>query len=172
MFTLEQKVDLILRYIATTDKSQQRELRKLVVEALNADAATISAPAPRALNDEVIEDLIVDLLKEVGARQHLVGYDYIIYAITLTLEDRSYLKAITTRLYPDIAERFDTTCMRVERNIRHSVEVIFRNSDFEGLERIFGNSMDLAKGKVINSEFIATCVNEIARRMKKQGIAL
>lgn len=160
MFTLEQKVDLILRYIATTDDARREEFRKLVVQALCPEQAV----APD------IEDLIINLFREIGVPEHQRGYDYIVYATKLAVEDRTYLSSISKRLYPAIAERFDTTYACAERRIRGVVETIFTQVDSDSIVRVFGNTLNPITGKLTNREFIAASAHEITRRMKQLGI--
>lgn len=166
MFTMEQKVDLVLRYIATTDKTQRAELKKAIVEALKSDEAT--APCS---NGPDIEYVIIDILKDLGMPPHLIGHGYTIYAIQLVTSDRTYLEQITSRLYPDIAAKFGTTPSRVERAIRHATETVFDRGDMEGITRIFGNTISIRKGKLTNSEMIASCVIEVTRRLRESNTA-
>lgn len=163
MFTLEQKVDLILRYIASTDNAQRSQLKKQVVKALNSEEPIIPATPD-------IDDLIYDMLKSVGMPQHLDGYKYITKAIKLCILDPSYLKGITNRLYPDIAHMFGTSWSRVERCFRHAIEATFNNGDVKDIERVFGNTMSVHKGKLTNLEFVTVSTNVIRRRMKQYGI--
>jgi two-component system response regulator (stage 0 sporulation protein A) len=166
MFTMEKKVDLVLRYIASGNKTQQAELKKAIIEALN-DGETKGVPAVSSVD---VEMLIVDILKKVGMPPHLKGYNYVVRAVLLCLSDSSYLDQITYRLYPDIAKEFDTTPSRVERAIRHAVEVVFDRGDPDYIFEVFGNTMSTKKGKLTNSEFIATITNDISLRLKARGI--
>lgn len=171
MFTLEQKVDLILRYIATADKTQRVDLKMLVVEALNSD----NPPAPETPTipyEEEAEDLILDLLKRIGMPQHIKGYNYIIEAIKLCLANPEYLNAITKCLYPDIARKFNTNGSRTERAIRHAIVCTFDRGDMKEISKVFGNTVNINKGKLTNSEFIAFCTNDIAHKLKKMGKAV
>ena len=159
MFTLERKVDLILRYIATTDKTQRDELKKLVVEALKSDGAP-------AHNTPDVEDMVVDLLKELGMHQHLIGYDYAVYGIKIAISNRDLLKNLTKGLYLEVAERFDTTASCVERRIRSSVEDLFISGDLGAINRVFGNAVSPYRAKLTSGEFLTSCANEVSRRMK------
>ena len=164
MFTLEQKVDLILRYIATTDKAQRTKLKKLVVQALESDADAVASA--RVIPDDV--DMIFDLLKELGMPPHLLGYGYTICAIKLAMDDHTYLRQITDRLYPEIASRYNTTPSRVERAMRHAIECVFDRGDMKQITRVFGNTMSIKRGKLTNREFISFCVYEIERRIRNK----
>lgn len=159
MFTIEQKVDLIMRYIASTDKDQSEELRKAVVEALKTEGDIGVAPD--------VEFIIDDILREVGIPASLKGYGYIVCAIKLILSDRVYLDEITKWLYPDVAKAFGVTAPRVERAIRHAVTVAFERSDADTIERVFGNTVSMHSGKVTNSEFLATMYKYVSRKMRE-----
>lgn len=163
MFTLEQKVDLILRYIATNDNAKKSQLKKMVVKALES-----SESVPTTVL--TVDDLIVDMLKALGMPQHLKGYGYIVKGIKLCIQNPKYLSPITYRLYPALADLFETTTGGIERNIRRVIEAMFDNGDIDNITRIFGNTMSVSKGKLSNYEFIVFCTNEITRKMKKLGI--
>ena len=163
MFTLEQKVDLILRYIATNDNAQRGKLKKLVIEALNSSEAVPSTII-------TIDDLICDLLKNLGMPQHLSGYKHVTEAIKLCIQNPEYLGSITYHLYPDIARLHNASWKSVERTMRYAINYMLDNGDLENIERTFGNAISLANGNVSNAEFITACTNEIVRRMKKYGI--
>ena len=162
MYTLEQKVDLIMRYIVSVNKPQQNELKKAIFEALNDEPATVEV-----VKTANVSDVIVDILKEVGTPPHLLGYKYLVRAAELVYEDDSYLRDITCRLYADIANGNGTTVNRVERAIRHAVEVTFDRGDFGNILSVFGNTFSANRGKLTNREFIAGFVNEVARRMRQ-----
>lgn len=166
MFTLEQKVDLILRYIATTDKNRQNELKKLVLEALNSgeEPATATAPAPVTPD---IDEIIADMLKDAGMPQHVNGYYYVVTGLKLCVANPGCLQAITKELYPAIAKIHGTTPSRVERSIRHAVELVFDRNDMHTLMSIFGNTVSMGRGKLSNSEFLSFYTNEINRKLKR-----
>ena len=165
MITMEQKVDLVLRYIAATNDSKRSELKERIVEVLKDGAISPAYDTPPS-----IEELTADLLKEVGVPVKPLGHGYIVCAIKLVISDRTYIRNITTRLYPDVAAQYGTTASRVERNIRRAVEVAFDRCDYEILYNRFGSTPSFNKGKLTNSEFIAACVDEISRRAKKYGV--
>lgn len=164
MFTLEQKVDLVMRYIATGDRKLKGELKNAIIEALNEDTITKAEP-----NNIDVERLVVDLLKKIGMPPHLSGYDYALTAIQLCIADPTYGdRGITKRLYPDVAKIHNTTPSRVERAIRHATEMVFDRGDTDYIFEVFGNTMDTKRGKLTNSEFFAACSNEIALRMRER----
>ena len=113
------------------------------------------------------EMLIRDLLLELGAPDHLVGHPYTVTAVQLVVEDRTYIDSITFGLYPQVAAMHDTTASRVERAIRHLVEVTWSRGDLEVLNYYFGNTVSAQKGKPTNGEFIARLSNIVKQRMKE-----
>ena len=113
------------------------------------------------------EYLIRELLLELGAPDHLVGHPYVVQAILLVVQDRTYIDSITFGLYPQLAARFDTTASRVERAIRHLVEVTWSRGDMDVLVRYFGNTVSPEKGKPTNGEFVARLANIVKLRMKE-----
>lgn len=159
MFTLEQKIDIILAWIATDDFEEIDGIRQKAREALASD----NSSADRKAN---MDDLIYDLFKEIGVIPKLTGYNYAITAVKLVIENPSRVNHITKELYPDIASKHNSTPTRVERCIRHVVETIFARGDHAGLADVFGNIINCETGKVTNGEFIAACANEIKRRMR------
>lgn len=171
MFTVEQKVDMVMRYIATQDEKLKGELRKAIAEAINSDSEAPNTPANnKSYIDDTIDDLIAEHLKNVGMPHHLIGYNYAVYAIKLGVSDPEYLRNITSRLYPDIADKYNTTPSRAERAIRHAIEVCFDRGDIDAIVSIFGNTVDVRIGKLKNSSFISASVDVINRQMRKLGI--
>ncbi|MDE6142216.1 MAG: response regulator [Bacilli bacterium] len=107
---------------------------------------------------------ITDLLHSLGIPSHIKGYTYIRDGIEMMFEDNSLVGSITKELYPTIAEHYSTTSSRVERAIRHAIEVSWVRGDYALMEEIFGNSVDYDRAKPTNSEFLAT----LADRLKLQ----
>ena len=108
-----------------------------------------------------LERYVADLMHEVGVSAHIRGYDYIRDSILLSLEDRSMLKAITKELYPTVAKNNNTTASRVERAIRHAIEVAWGRGDIDTLNAIFGFTVKSSKGKPTNGEFISMLTERI-----------
>lgn len=169
MFTTEKKVDLVMRYIASADKAQQNELKKLIIKALKEEDGVTEVPAPVS-KDSNVEDIVNDILKEIGTPPHLIGYKYLLRAVELVCNDESYLQMITKNLYPGIAREYSSTGSRVERAIRHAVETTFDRGDMDAIVSVFGNTFSVNRGKLTNSETIAGLANEVARRLRKEGI--
>lgn len=159
MATLEQKVDLIMQYIVELDWKVQNKLREEIKRALNGDKLTCQT----VYN---LEDAIDDFLTEVGVPCHVNGYKHIATALELIISDPSYLDRISYGLYPDVAKRHDSTGTRVERSMRHAVEVTWNRMSIDTMNRLFGNTVDPNRGKPTNAEFLATCHKIIKRRMR------
>lgn len=115
-------------------------------------------------NDLFNSDLqltITKLLHELGVPSHIKGYTYIKEGINLVYNDPNLSSAITKELYPIIAKKFDTTATRVERAIRHAIEVSWNRANWKLLEEVFGYSIDTDKAKATNSEFIVTLAEKL-----------
>lgn len=125
----------------------------------------IAAPQPeRAFGDT--ENEITDIMHEIGIPAHIKGYSYVRSAIMMVLDDSELLGAVTKELYPKIAKRYSTTNSRVERAIRHGIEVAFERGDPDVLSGYFGNVCRFGKRKPTNSEFIAMISDKLRLKMK------
>lgn len=102
-----------------------------------------------------------DMIHEIGVPAHIKGYQYLREAIMMSVEDTTMLSSITKILYPTIAKRFGTTPSRVERAIRHAIEVAWSRGRMETLDALFGYTINTGKGKPTNSEFIALIADRI-----------
>lgn len=173
MFTMEDKINIVLSYIATDDKVMRKNLKSMAIAAIkDIDTPSDMTTAQTSTTTTVdVDDLIAEHLKQCGMPPHLIGYKYTATAIKLCLADPDYLRNVTKGLYYDIASQHNTTYSRTERAIRHAVEVVFDRGDMEYIISIFGFTMNINSGKLTNSEFIAGSANEITRQMKKLGIS-
>ena len=113
-----------------------------------------------------LESRITEILHEIGVPAHIKGYQYLREAIMLTVEDMDVINAVTKVLYPEVARKFGTTPSRVERAIRHAIEVAWDRGDVETLQRFFGYTVSGIKGKPTNSEFIAMIADHLALKRK------
>ena len=114
---------------------------------------------------------ISKILHELGIPSHIKGYQYIREAIGIIYETPEVIGGLTKELYPELATKFDTTVSRVERAIRHAIEVSWNRANWSLMEEIFGNSVDIDKAKPTNSEFIVTVADKLRLESKKIGIA-
>lgn len=166
MSTLEQKIDIILRYITTDDETEKTLLKAEAFVALNSEPTPAIPEAVSARNEISVDDIIEELLKEIGIPYHLVGHDQIACAIKLILADKTYADSITKGLYPAVAELCGTTSTRAERGIRHAIDCVWNSRDLDNAYAIFGNTLNINRGKPTNSEFLSACVKEVKRRMQ------
>ncbi len=116
-------------------------------------------PKENKNNDLKIE--ITNLLHSLGIPSHIKGYTYIREGIEMMYNDSHLIGAITKELYPTIASKYQTTSSRVERAIRHAIEVSWMRGDYNLMEEIFGNSVDYDRAKPTNSEFLATLADRL-----------
>lgn len=118
-----------------------------------------------ALEDN-LETRVTKIMHELGVPAHIKGYQYIRTAIMMVVDNMDLLNYITKQLYPDIAKKYSTTSSRVERAIRHSIEVAWSRGKASTLDEIFGYTIDCGKGKPTNSEFIAMVADRIRLQIK------
>ena len=114
-----------------------------------------------------LEISVTKLLHDLGVPSHIKGYQYIREGVILMYEKPDIVGAITKELYPEIANRFDTTVSRVERAIRHAIEVSWNRGDIDLMEEIFGHSVDYDRAKPTNSEFIVTVSDKLRLEFNK-----
>lgn len=108
-----------------------------------------------------LEATVTSIIHEVGVPAHIKGYQYLREAILLAVDDMDVINAVTKVLYPEVAKRFGTTASRVERAIRHAIEVAWDRGDLETLQKYFGYTVSNIKGKPTNSEFIAMIADRL-----------
>ena len=104
---------------------------------------------------------ITKILHELGIPSHIKGYQYIRDGVCMVFENPEMIGGITKELYPELANKFDTTVSRVERAIRHAIEVSWNRGNWDLMEEIFGNSVDIDRAKPTNSEFIVTVADKL-----------
>ena len=123
-------------------------------------------------NDKTsIESLVTGIIHEIGVPAHIKGYQYLREAIIIAVNDMDVINAITKVLYPQVAKTFQTTPSRVERAIRHAIEVAWDRGDLDTLQRFFGYTVSNTKGKPTNSEFIALIADKLQLQLKSSEVA-
>ncbi len=134
------------------------EVRRPVVmpETCSQEKISLSKNEPADLEQE-----ITDIIHEIGVPAHIKGYMYLREAITMVVNDMELLSAVTKELYPSIAKKYNTTASRVERAIRHAIEVAWSRGQVETINNIFGYTINNGKGKPTNSEFIAMVADKL-----------
>ena len=118
-----------------------------------------------------IETMVTGIIHEIGVPAHIKGYQYLREAIIIAVEDMDVINAITKVLYPQVAKTFQTTPSRVERAIRHAIEVAWDRGDLDTLQRFFGYTVSNTKGKPTNSEFIALIADKLQLQLKSSEAA-
>ncbi|AGB40542.1 sporulation transcription factor Spo0A [Halobacteroides halobius DSM 5150] len=108
-----------------------------------------------------LEERITEIMHQIGVPAHIKGYLYLRKAIEMVINKVELLGAVTKKLYPTVAEEFDTTASRVERAIRHAIEVSWKNGNTRVINKIFGHSITSSSGKPTNSQFIAKIADKI-----------
>ena len=166
------KIYKILGELMTGDKEFQ--IMITVPSAERREERQLKEEAGEEKIQRDLEQDVTDMIHEIGVPAHIKGYQYLREAIMMSVEDPSMLSSITKILYPTIAKRFQTTSSRVERAIRHAIEVAWSRGKMETLDSLFGYTIDIGKGKPTNSEFIALIADKIRlsyREQKNQGPA-
>ena len=167
-----------LNLVSTKDN---REVYRILNDLMNQDKEfqiMITVPSVEKVRSttEVVEkkpvvhDLeqdVTDMIHEIGVPAHIKGYQYLREAIMMCVKDMEMLNSITKLLYPTIAERYQTTPSRVERAIRHAIEVAWNRGRMETLEALFGYTVNIGKGKPTNSEFIALITDKLRLKYRE-----
>ena len=110
--------------------------------------------------------MITEILHQIGVPAHIKGYHYLRESIILSVKDREIINSVTKILYPSVAKKYQTTSSRVERAIRHAIEVAWDRGDIDVLNSYFGYTINNDRGKPTNSEFIAMIADKLRLRMK------
>lgn len=113
---------------------------------------------------------ITKMLHELGMPSHIKGYQYIREGVCMIYDNPGMIGGITKELYPSLADKFDTTVSRVERAIRHAIEVSWNRGNWDYMEELFGHSVDIDKAKPTNSEFIVTVADKLRLEVAKQPV--
>jgi two-component system response regulator (stage 0 sporulation protein A) len=108
-----------------------------------------------------LEVIVTNMIHEIGVPAHIKGYQYLRDSILLAVSDMDILNSITKQLYPSIAQKYQTTPSRVERAIRHAIEVAWGRGKMDTINELFGYTVHAEKGKPTNSEFIALIADKI-----------
>ena len=153
------------------DTGALAEQLRLCVNRSSPTLITFPAAAPQrySYGDTELEETVTEVIHEIGVPAHIKGYQYLREAIILTVRDMDIINAVTKVLYPSVAKKFGTTPSRVERAIRHAIEVAWDRGDLETLQKFFGYTVSNIKGKPTNSEFIAMIADCLSLRRKSQA---
>lgn len=142
------------------------------VEALASQLDSVPITAKKLSPSKDIEILVTEVIHQIGVPAHIKGYHYLREAIILSMEDNDMINSVTKILYPTVAKKFKTTSSRVERAIRHGIEVAWDRGDVDVLNSYFGYTVHTGRGKPTNSEFIAMIADRLRLQMKKDSMVL
>ncbi len=131
---------------------------------------SLRKPQSRRPDKTGIETMVTSIIHEIGVPAHIKGYQYLREAIIIAVNDMDVINAITKVLYPQVAKTFQTTPSRVERAIRHAIEVAWDRGDLDTLQRFFGYTVSNTKGKPTNSEFIALIADKLQLQLKSAEV--
>ena len=153
-----EKIYKILDDLMSGDKEFQI---MITVPSAKGSKHNVAQEPPKPVVERDLEQDVTDMIHEIGVPAHIKGYQYLREAIMMSVDDPGMISSITKILYPTIAKRFQTTPSRVERAIRHAIEVAWSRGRMETLDALFGYTIDTGKGKPTNSEFIALIADRI-----------
>ncbi|NLJ41681.1 MAG: sporulation transcription factor Spo0A [Clostridiales bacterium] len=156
-FNLELLSKRIEELVYDTENKSERRTTNMVVS--NADI--VHKPITTISASTSLESEITNVIHEIGVPAHIKGYQYLREAIMMVVKDIELLSGITKELYPGIAGRFNTTPSRVERAIRHAIEVAWSRGRIETINKLFGYTIHDEKGKPTNGEFIAMVADKL-----------
>ena len=141
------------------------------LEEIRGGQNNVQTFQPRSSGKPNIEAMVTSIIHEIGVPAHIKGYQYLREAIIIAVNDMDVINAITKVLYPQVAKAFQTTPSRVERAIRHAIEVAWDRGDLDTLQRFFGYTVSNTKGKPTNSEFIALIADKLQLQLKSSKVA-
>lgn len=152
------KNEVILNYIKSTARKK----------SISAYSKAEHGESPEKLEEVSLETRVTDMIHEIGIPAHIKGYHYLRDAIIMAVEDMDVLNAVTKVLYPTVAKKHQTTASRVERAIRHAIEVAWSRGKLDTLDDLFGYTVSNGKGKPTNSEFIALIADTLRLEYKNR----
>ena len=138
-----------------------KQASKQLTKIIDVCSANKNKEELMELSDKDMQIEVTDILHSLGIPSHIKGYQYVRTAILMVFDDPGFIGGITKKLYPDISKRFNTSVQRVERAIRHAIEVAWLRGDIDVMEEIFGHSVDIDRAKPTNSEFIVTIADKL-----------
>lgn len=136
-------------------------LKPFEISMLAERIQALTAQPIRVSGGQDMEIRVTEIIHQLGVPAHIKGYHYLRAAILASLRDPELLESVTKMLYPTVAQKFDTTSSRVERAIRHAIEIAWDRGDLDVLNNYFGYTVNTCKGKPTNSEFIALVTDKL-----------
>ncbi|MBE6877255.1 MAG: sporulation transcription factor Spo0A, partial [Ruminococcus sp.] len=141
-------------------------LKPFDISVLAERILSLTAPKNTQSQEDNLEIVVTDMIHQLGVPAHIKGYHYLRTAIILSIDAPELLDSVTKLLYPTVAQKFNTTSSRVERAIRHAIEIAWDRGDLDILNSFFGYTVNTCKGKPTNSEFIALLTDKLRLQMK------
>lgn len=157
-------IELLIKRIREFKFYKPRQTNSFITKEIKQQYISIEKGTEK--NEGTLEALVTNVIHEVGVPAHIKGYQYLREAIMMVTNDIDVINQITKQLYPDIATKYRTTPSRVERAIRHAIEVAWGRGQSAAVENIFGYTVSAAKGKPTNSEFIAMIADKLRLELK------
>ena len=142
-------------------QSLEERIKRIIVKR---NSGTMLENSPALSND--IETQVTNVIHQIGVPAHIKGYQYLRTAILMTINDNDIINSVTKILYPSVAKKYQTTSSRVERAIRHAIEVAWDRGDVDVLNSYFGYTVQTSRGKPTNSEFIAMIADNLRLKNK------
>lgn len=168
----------IMITVSSSEKNSEAGEKEVEIK-WNSESALKAAALPAGMTKEYthpeqaqahdLETDVTDMIHEIGVPAHIKGYQYLREAIMMSVQDMEMLNSITKVLYPSIAKKYQTTPSRVERAIRHAIEVAWSRGRMETLDALFGYTINTGKGKPTNSEFIALITDKLRLRYRENS---
>lgn len=141
-------------------------LAKRIVQFTGYNSPLLPNTLKAPVNYNELEMMITDIIHQIGVPAHIKGYHYLREAILLSVKNPDIINSVTKQLYPTVAKKFQTTPSRVERAIRHGIEVAWDRGNVDVLNSYFGYTIHVGRGKPTNSEFIAMIADKLRLKMK------
>ncbi len=157
------EIDLLIQRIREIKKNHLIDRTSLINKEIKQSYVNINSSVAMENN---LEAMVTNIIHEVGVPAHIKGYQYLRDGIIMAIKDIEVINQITKSLYPDLAKKYKTTSSRVERAIRHAIEVAWTRGQVETVENIFGYTVNANKGKPTNSEFIAMIADKLRLELK------
>ena len=167
-FDMETLINRIrqLKEAMQSDKPAMINPGSISSSSINVNKSYAPRPKTVALTAHNLEAEVTSVIHEIGVPAHIKGYQYLRDAIIMVINDMDILNSITKQLYPSIAKQYNTTPSRVERAIRHAIEVAWSRGKMDTIDRLFGYTVNNGKGKPTNSEFIALIADRLRLEMQ------
>lgn len=158
------KMDVLMKRIRElVETPEKKEIRMIHTREPKINYVDIKGPESR---EDILEIKVTNIIHEIGVPAHIKGYQYLRDGIIMVVNNIEVINQITKQLYPDLAKKYKTTPSRVERAIRHAIEVAWNRGQIETVEAIFGYTVNSNKGKPTNSEFIAMIADKLRLDLK------